>query len=99
MAAKKESIGARRGRGSTLSYAHIEPRPDLRAAVRGTWGGVVSVAVYLLEHLFDDNFYSLLSLTIFICFDLFIDVYLFIVEINCTDEVDVWNTISFLCDA
>jgi len=30
----------------------------------------VSVAVYLLEHLFTDHFYSFLSLTIFICFDL-----------------------------
>jgi len=27
---------AQRGRGSTLSYAHIELRPDLRPAVRGT---------------------------------------------------------------
>ena len=40
-------------------------------------------------------------MTIFICFDLFIHVSLFIVEIICTDPqtVDVWNTISFLCDA
>ena len=34
-------------------------------------------------------------MTILIRFDLFIHVYLFIVEINCTDlqTVDVWNTI------
>ena len=51
--------------------------------------------------LFNDHFHSLLSLTIFIYFDLIIHVYLFIVEINCTDiqTVDVWNTILFLWDA
>jgi len=58
----------------------------------------VSVAVYLLGHLFNDHFYSLLSLTISICFDLFIHVSSFIVEIDCTDlqTVDVWNTISWI---